>query len=47
MLTLGDTEGVCNVNGVVDAEPASEDDVDAHDHIDGHVPEVQCSNLQG
>ena len=47
MLTLCHGEGVGNVDGVVDAEAASEDDVDADDHIDGHVPEVKCSNLQG
>ena len=47
MLTLGHTEGVGNVNGVVNAETASEDDVDADDHVDGHVPEVQGANLQG
>ena len=47
MLTLGHTEGVGNVNGVVNAETASKDDVDADDHVDGHVPEVQGANLQG
>ena len=46
-LTLCHGEGVGNVDGVVDAEAASEDDIDADDHIDGHVPEVKCSNLQG
>ena len=47
MLTLGHTEGVGNVDRVVNAETASEDDVDADDHVDGHVPEVKGANLQG
>ena len=45
--TLSHGEGMCNVDGVVNAETTSEDDVDADDHVDGHVPEVQRPNLQG
>ena len=46
MLTLGHAEWVGDVDGVVYTEATSEDDVDADDHVDRHVPEVQCPNLQ-
>ena len=45
-LTLSHREWVSNVNRVVDAEPTRKDDVDAHDHVDGDVPEVQRSDLE-
>ena len=47
LLTLRHGERVGNVDGVVDAEAAGEDNVHADDHVDGHVPEVQSPNLQG
>ena len=35
------------MDGVVYTEATSEDDVDADDHINGNVPEVKRTNLQG
>ena len=47
MLTLRHAEGMGDMDWVVDTEATSKDDVDADDHIDGHVPEVKRSYLQG